>query len=688
LREEQKAAMSRLREEQKAAMSRLREEQMAARSEPMGFPSESLSGLTARDKVVTAAEAVALIRDGDTIVAEGFAGQCFAEELTLALEARFLQTGAPRDLTLAFTVAQGDRQGRGFDRLCYEGLLKRAIGGHWGMSGDLGKMAIDNKIEAYNLPQGVIAQLFRDTAAGKPGLLTRVGLDTFVDPRYGGGKINDTTTEDRVELMSIGGEEYLFYKAFDRLDIAFLRGTTADPSGNITMEREALFLESLAVATAVHNRGGLVIVQVERIADVGALNPKNVKIPGVLVDCVVVSRPEHHTQTWGTQYSPALSGELRVPLSSIPPLELSVRKVIARRAAMELRPNAVVNLGIGIPEGIASVAAEEHILSYIILTAEPGVIGGMPTGGTDFGSAINGDAILEQPAQFDFYDGGGLDAAFLGMAQADAQGNVNVSRFGPKLAGSGGFINISQNAKKLVFLGTFLAPCRTEVVDARLVVTDEVAAPKFLDNVEQRTFSGQYAAAAGQPVLYVTERCVFRLTSNGLELIEIAPGIDLQRDVLAHVGFKPIIDGEPKLMDERLFRDEPIGLKDDLLTVPLDARFIYDADRNIFFLNLEGVSVSTIAEAEAIGTEIEKRLAVVGKKVHVAVNYDNFYLAPDLADLYASTVRGLADRYYESVTRYTTSSFMRLKLSGHLSERGLAPHIYESRQEALNWLAK
>ncbi|MDT5366541.1 MAG: propionate CoA-transferase [Mycobacterium sp.] len=652
----------------------------------MEFPTGS--GLTARDKIVTAHEAVALIRDGDTVVAEGFAGQCFAEELTLALEARFLQTGAPRDLTLAFTVAQGNREGRGFDRLCHEGLLKRAIGGHWGMAGELGKMAVDNTIEAYNLPQGVIAQLFRDTAAGKPGLLTRVGLDTFVDPRNGGGKINDATTEDRVELMSIGGEEYLFYKAFERLDAAFLRGTTADPNGNITMEREALFLESLAVATAVHNKGGLVIVQVERIADVGALSPKDVKIPGVLVDCVVVSRPEHHPQTWGTQYSPALSGELRVPLSSIPSLELSVRKVIARRAAMELRPNAVVNLGIGIPEGIASVAAEEHILSYIILTAEPGVIGGMPTGGLDFGSAINGEAILEQPAQFDFYDGGGLDAAFLGMAQADAHGNVNVSRFGPKLAGSGGFINISQNAKKVVFLGTFLAPCRTEVVDGHIAVDDAVAAPKFLDCVEQRTFSGSYAAGAGQPVLYVTERCVFRLTQAGLQLIEIAPGIDLERDVLAHVGFTPIIDGEPKLMDTRIFRDEPMRLKDDLLTVPLEARFTHDADRNIFFLNMEGMSLNTDGEADAITAEIEKRLAAIGKKVPVAVNYDNFYLAPDLADKYASVVRGLAERYYESVTRYTTSSFMRLKLSGHLTERGLAPHIYESRQEALDWLKR
>jgi propionate CoA-transferase len=654
----------------------------------MELPSEVFSGLTLPDKVISAAEAIALIRDGDTIVVEGFASQCFAEELTLALEERFLKTGTPKDLTLAFTVAQGNRAERGTDRLAYEGLLKAAIGGHWGMSNELGKMAVDNKIEAYNLPQGVIAQLFRDTAAGKPGLLTRVGLGTFVDPRVAGGKINDRTTEDRVELMTIGGEEYLFYKAFDRLDIAFLRGTTADPAGNISMEHEALFLESLAVATAVHNRGGLVIVQVERIAERGALKPKDVKIPGVLVDCVVISKPEHHTQTWGTTYSPALSGELRVPLSSIPALPLSARKVIARRAAMELRPNSVVNLGIGIPEGVASVAAEEHILDYIVLTAEPGVIGGLPLGGLDFGAAVNGDAILDQPAQFDFYDGGGLDAAFLGMAQADANGNVNVSRFGPKLAGSGGFINISQNAKKVVFMGTFLAPARTSIADGRIVVTDGAAAPKFLDNVEQRTYSGELAAKTGQPVLYVTERCVFRLTPEGLELTEIAPGIDLEKDVLAHVGFTPIINGEPKLMDPRIFVDDPMGLKEDLLTVPLEARFVYDADRDTFFINMEGMTVTTESALKAVNAEVEKRLAAVGKKVNVAVNYDNFYIAPDLSDQFVSAVRALAEHYYESVTRYSTSAFLRLKLHGQLTERGLAPHIYESRQEALEFLTK
>jgi propionate CoA-transferase len=651
----------------------------------MHIPAESLSGRSVRDKVVTAVEAVQLIRDGDSVAVEGFVGQCFAEELTLALEQRFLQTGSPRGLGLVFAVASGDRQGRGLDRLCHEGLLKRAVGGHWGLSPELGKMAVGNKIEAHNLPQGVIAQLFRDTAAGKPGLLTRVGLGTFVDPRHGGGKINERTTEDRVELITLDGAEYLFYKALS-LDVAFLRGTTADPEGNITMEREALTMEALAVATAVHNASGLVIVQVERVAESGSLSPREVKIPGILVDCVVVSQSEHHWQTFGTPYSAAMSGELRRVRNSVPPLELTERKVIARRAAMELRPDSVVNLGIGIPEGVANVAAEEHILDYLTLTAEPGALGGMPAGGLDFGSAVNAQAILDQPSQFDFYDGGGLDAAFLGMAQADRLGNVNVSRFGPKLAGAGGFINISQNAKRLVFAGTFAVPSRCRVQDGRLVIADGAVMPKFLTDVEQRTFSGQYAAAAGQSVLYVTERCVFQLAPDGLELIEIAPGMDLEKDVLAHIGFEPIIRGEPRLMDARIFAAEPMGLKDDLLTVPLEARFAYDAERNMFFLNMEGMSLVSEDEVEAIGTEVGNRLAAIGKKVQMVINYDNFYLAPALTDDYNSVVNGLAERYYASATRYTTSSFLRLKLTEQLSHRGMAPHIYESRQEAMNWL--
>ena len=656
-------------------------------SAALPLPAEFLGGAALRDKVVTAAEAVRLIRDGDAVVVEGFVGQGFAEELTLALENRFLLTGTPRNLTAVFTVASGDRKGRGLDRLCHEGLLAKAIGGHWGLSPALGKMAVGNRIEAHNLPQGVVSQLFRDTAAGKPGLITRVGLGTFVDPRNGGGKINERTTEDDVELIMLDGQEYLFYKALP-LDVAFLRGTTADPEGNITMEREALTLEARAAATAVHNAGGLVIVQVERIADSGSLSPRDVKIPGVLVDCVVVSQPEHHWQTFGTQYSPAFSGELRRVRSTIAPMALTERKVIARRAAMELRPDSVVNLGIGLPEGVANVAAEEHILDYLTLTAEPGPMGGMPTAGLDFGSAVNSQAIMDQPAQFDFYDGGGLDAAVLGMAQADRMGNVNVSRFGSRLAGSGGFINISQSAKKLIFVGTFVVPSRAHVADGRLVISDGIVSPKFLADVEQRTFSGEYAAAAGQPVLYVTERCVLQLTPDGLELIEIAPWLDLDKDILAHIGFTPIIEGTPRLMDSRIFTAGLMGLKDDLLAMPLEARFAYDVARNMFFLNMEGMSLLTENDVEAIGTEVEKRLAAVGKKVQMVVNYDNFYLAPVLTDAYVTLVRRLAEHYYAGVTRYTTSSFMRLKLSEQLSQRGLAPHIYESRQEAMNWHEK
>ncbi|NMD54539.1 MULTISPECIES: acyl CoA:acetate/3-ketoacid CoA transferase [Tsukamurella] len=636
-----------------------------------------------RDKVVTAKEAVRLIRDGDHLVLEGFAGQGFAEELVLALEERFLASGSPKDLSLVFTVAQGDRGERGTVHLCHDGMIKRALGGHYGMAPALQKLALSGEIEAYNLPQGVIAQLLRDTGAGKPGLITHVGLGTFADPRQGGGKVNDSTTEDRVRLMEIDGREYLFYKAFDRLDVAFLRGTTADPSGNVTMEKEALTLEALETAIAVHNKGGLVIVQVERIAERGSLNPRDVKIPGALVDCVVVATsPAHHTQSWGSQYNPAMSGEIRQPMGWTDPIPLDPRKVIARRAALELRPNSVVNLGIGVPEGVSAVAAEEGVLEYLTLTAEPGVIGGMPAGGTDFGSAVNADAILAQPSQFDFYDGGGLDAAFLGMAQADGDGNVNVSRFGPRLAGAGGFINISQNAKAVYFLGTFLAPSRTEVSDGAVHTSDGPAAPKFVASVDQRTFSGEYALRSGQPVMYITERCVFRLTERGMELAEIAPGVDLQRDVLDLLGFEPVMDAPPTVMDARIFRDEPMGLREDLLSVPLEARFSYDEKRNLFFMNFEGVAVRTEEEVARAADEIERRLAEIGREVNVVINYDNFVLGPDLVDEYATAVRRVS-KYYASVTRYTTSAFLRLKLADHLADRGLPPHLYESRTEAV-----
>jgi propionate CoA-transferase len=640
-----------------------------------------------KNKIVSAAEAIALVRDGDTVAFSGFVGAVTPDELIGALEERFLATGSPRDLTLVFAAAPGDGKDRGLNRLAHEGLVKRVIGGHWSLVPKLGALAVSNRIEAYNLPLGVVSHLFREIAGHRAGLLTKVGLRTFVDPRQDGGRINARSTDSLVRVMEIDGEEWLFYKAFP-ITIAFVRGTTADLTGNVSMEREALTLDNCAIATAAKNSGGFVFVQVERVSAPGALDPREVIVPGVMVDCVVVAQPKNHHQTYGTVYNPAFAGEFKVALDLLAPLELDERKVIARRAAFELPMGGVVNLGIGMPEGVAAVANEERVLNYLTLTAEPGVIGGVPQSGLDFGAAVNTEAIIYQNQQFDFYDGGGLDMACLGMAEVDADGHVNVSRFGPKLAGAGGFINITQNARHLVFAGTFTAGgLRIAIEDGDMTIVKEGRSRKFVKKVEQITFNGTYAAENGQPVLYVTERCVFRRTPEGMELIEVAPGIDIERDILAQMDFRPIVR-EPRPMDPRIFRTQPMQLEETLLGLSLGERITYDAERNTLFLNLEGMHVKTRDDCDRVRRVVEEKVQEIGKRVALVVNYDNFHIDAAVADTYAAMVRYMETHYYTTASRYTTSAFLRLKLGEALSRRRVAAHIFETRQEAHAFVAE
>ncbi|MCG7497297.1 3-oxoacid CoA-transferase [Vibrio sp. Of7-15] len=509
-----------------------------------------------KTQVLTAEQAAEWVQDGAEIFLGGFIGSVVAESLARATAERFIATGHPKNLSVVFAAGQGNGTGKAANHFAHPGMLKRVIGGHWGLVPELQKMALANQIEAYNLPQGVISHLLRDSAAGKPGTLSHVGLGTFVDPRFEGGKINEVSREDIVSVMEIEGTEYLFYKKLN-VDVAFLRGTTADENGNITMEDECLIVENLAAAQAVKNNGGKVIVQVKQLAKNGELDPHAVKIPGILVDAVVIAHgSKEHMQTFGESYNESYVGIGDRDEHQHVQRELDDKKVIARRAAMFLQKGAILNLGIGAPEVISNVAEEEGVLDQLVLTVEPGGIGGAPAGGLSFGASAFPEAIISQDQQFDFYDGGGLDQAFLGLAECDEAGNINVSRFGDSICGCGGFINITQNAKQVFFCGTFTAGEQNiEVIDGRLVIHKDGDRCKFIEQVQQITFSGKVALERNKPVFYITERAVFKLTEKGLTLIEIAPGVDLERDILAKMSFTPQFELPIPVMDERIFSE-------------------------------------------------------------------------------------------------------------------------------------
>ena len=520
------------------------------------------------NKVVTMEQAVAMIKPGDFVINSGFLTSATPDALMQAVADSFEATGVPNNLTVMFGAGQGNRRGGQQERWAKEGLIKRWIGGHYAFSPKAVEMIANNQVEAYNLPQGVIIEMYRAMGQNRKGYITNVGLETYVDPRLEGGKLNARTTEDIVKVVEIEGDEYLYYLLPD-VDIALIRVTTADTNGNCTIEDEILPLDILSAAMAAKGKGGKVIVQAKNIVAPETIPSRKVAVPGIFVDAIVVpENPEEtHQQTSDYYMNPALTGSFKIPVSAVEPMKFDTKALIGRRCAMELVPNAVVNLGVGIPEKVAAVAGEEGLADQLILTTESGMIGGIPSGGGSFGAGVNGWAELPEVSQFDFYDGGGLDVTFLGMAEADTDGNVNVSKFGPGVTGCGGFINISQNTKNCIFCGTFTAGgLKTACEDGKLVILQEGKSKKFVPSVQQITFSGAYARRNKMNVKFITERAVLELLPEGLTVTEIAPGIDLQTQILDQMEFKPLVAENLKTMDVRIFTDAPMGIKDEILS--------------------------------------------------------------------------------------------------------------------------
>ncbi|MDR2123789.1 MAG: hypothetical protein LBP38_02255 [Desulfovibrio sp.] len=515
-------------------------------------------------KVITAQQAAELVKDGMTLGVGGFVGSAVPEELLIALKERRLGSGSPGGLTVFHTAAVGDGKTRGCNHLAVEGLIKKLYCAHIGLEPGLNKLTVENKIISYMVPQGVTSHLLRAIGGGKVGVLTHVGLKTFADPRLEGCKANDAARaagEEVVELLTVCGKEQLLYKSFP-INICFIKASYGDTDGNLSLSDEGTHGDQLEMAAAAHNSGGIVIAQVNKVVARGSLPAQEVKVHGFMVDYVVEGKPENNVQFFlFPEYRAECAGSRRIPVDAIAPEPLTVRKVIGRRGAFELTPNTLVNLGIGIPDSVAGVAGEEGIADKITLSIESGILGGVPLPGVGIGGSVNPVAMYKHPDIFDVYDGGGIDLSCLGAAQIDPKGNVNVSKFAGRVVGPGGFVNISQNAKKVCFCGTFTAgKAECEIKDGKLNIVKDADGIKFINKLEQVSFSGEFAVSTGQEVLFLTERAVLRLTPGGVMLVEIAPGVDLEKHILAKMEFKPLIAGDLKTMDPRIFRDAPMGL--------------------------------------------------------------------------------------------------------------------------------
>eukprot|EP01129_Flabellula_baltica_P011578 TRINITY_DN5101_c0_g1_i1.p1 TRINITY_DN5101_c0_g1~~TRINITY_DN5101_c0_g1_i1.p1 ORF type:complete len:745 (+),score=196.42 TRINITY_DN5101_c0_g1_i1:294-2528(+) len=633
-----------------------------------------------KHKILDVGDAVKLVKDGDMISCSGFVTHSAPETLLEALGNHYREHGSPKNLTLFFGGGPGDYATRGLNHLGQEGLLKTAIGAHYGQVPKVAELVLQNKIYGYALPLGSISRMLRAAACRSPGHITSIGLGTFVDPRIKGGKLNDMTKEtgqDLVKLMDIDGREYLRYIP-PSIKVCFIRATTGDPEGNLTMEKEVMYSDAKATAMATRAAGGLVIAEVERIAVYGTIPARSVFIPGTLVDCVVQRKPEHCDMSYTKKFDPSWAGAIRTPSDNFEKKPMDCRKIIAKRASFELKAGQTVNLGIGMPEYVASVAQEEDIFSHVTLTTESGIIGGIAAGGHSFGAGSNYDSMLEMNQMFDLYNGGGLSICFLGMAAVSPKGDVNVSRLTmDSLTGPGGFIDITQSTRTVIFMGSFMKKgLQTTCKDGKLSIDKEGGIKTFSTELNEITFSAEQALAKGQRVLYVTERAVFELNHRGLKLIEIAPGIDIDRDILPNMEFEPYIKDRNtiKTMDERIFSPNLMNLKEDWFSVShlFKKRLDFNSNTKTAYIDLSNFSVTQEKEIEEIEQMIinlfeKAQKETDQKKFHVVVNYDHFDCKTNLLERWKRLAGKMQSKYYESVVRFSSSLFKRQKLGESLS---------------------